>query len=103
MLKRHNRGKIAIMMDKLAAHRSHEVRDECMKMDITRIFNVGYSPEFNPIEGVFSQVKRFYCRVRLQKLANDVVFDQTTWIRKAFAQITREVVSGCVRKSMGAL
>jgi transposase len=103
VLKRGNPGRIAVLMDQLPAHRSNEVRAACEELDILRVFNVAYSPEFNPIEGVFSQVKRTYCRERLHQLANDGVFDQTDQVRQAFRRITRDVVRGCVHKSMSAL
>ena len=77
VLKRGNPGRIALVMDQLPAHRSNEVKAACEELDIARVFNVAYSPEFNPIEGVFSQVKRTYCRERLHQLANGGTFDQT--------------------------
>ncbi len=103
MLKLGNPGRVALLMDQLPVHRSNDVRAVCEELDLTRIFNVSYSPEFNPIEGVFSQVKRTYCRERLHQLANFGVFDQTDEIRVAFRRITRDVVRGCVRKSLSAL
>ena len=103
LLYRHNKCKIALLMDKLPVHRSNDVRAECERLDIMRIFNVGYSPEYNPIEGVCSLGKRSYTRRRLQKLANGQVFDQTAQVSRAFGLITREVVQGCIRKSMSML
>ena len=37
---------------------------------IVPIFNETYSPDYNPIETIFSQVKRRYKELRLNKLAN---------------------------------
>lgn len=65
VLRRGNRGGLALFMDQLAVHRAGEVKVLCAELDITILFNVSYSPEFNPIESVFSQVKRTYARVRL--------------------------------------
>ena len=70
------------------------------ELDIKPIYNVGYSPEFNPIESVFSQAKRTYNRERLNQLANAMVFDQTEQIRLAFKQVTKQVVAACIRKSL---
>ena len=103
VLNRGNPGAVALLMDQLPVHRSNEVRAVCEELDLARIFNVSYSPEFNPIEGVFSQVKRTYCRERLHQLANGDIFDQTDEIRRSFRRITRDVVRGCVRKSLSAL
>ena len=53
-LTKQNKVPIALFMDKLAVHRHKEVKLEYEALDIKPIFNVGYSPEFNPIESVFS-------------------------------------------------
>ncbi len=53
---------IALFMDNLWVHKNAKVRELMAKLDIRPIYNVGYSPEFNPIEAVFSKVKRkFSC------------------------------------------
>ena len=62
-------------MDQLGVHKSNVLKKIYTELDLEPIFNVGYSPEFNPIESVFSQVKRTYSRIRLNKLANDEIFD----------------------------
>ena len=67
------------------------------KLNIMPIFNVGYSPEFNPIEACFSQVKRAYNRERLNALANDRSFNQTTEIKVAFRQVTPALVQACIK------
>ena len=51
---------IALFMDQLAVHKSREVKPWYEKLDITPVFNVAYSPEFNPIEAAFSKVKRIF-------------------------------------------
>ena len=51
---------LALFMDNLAVHRHREVQLEYEKLNIIPIFNVAYSPEFNPIEAVFSKVKAIY-------------------------------------------
>jgi len=37
-------------MDNLAAHKTAAVKDKMKELGITWIFNVPYSPQFNPIE-----------------------------------------------------
>ena len=59
-----------------------------IELDIVPVYNVGYSPEFNPIESVFSQVKRVFCRKRLNKLVNKEEFNTNKVIRAAFAKVT---------------
>lgn len=84
-------------------HKSKYVRPFYSSLDIIPIFNVGYSPEFNPIESVFSQVKRVFCRERLNKLVNSEEFDANKAIRAAFNKVSRETVAACIKKSMCSL
>ena len=49
--------KIAIFLDNLSAHRSEKSKVEAAGLGFRFIFNVPYSPEYNPIEFVFSKVK----------------------------------------------
>ena len=49
--------KIALFMDNLSAHRSEKSKAEMARLGFRCIFNVPYSPEYNPIEFVFSKVK----------------------------------------------
>ena len=67
------------------------------RLNIMPIYNVGYSPEFNPIEACFSQVKRVYNRERLNALANDRSWNQTAEIQVAFRQITSDLVQACIK------
>ena len=83
------------------------------KLDIKPIWNVGYSPEFNPIgkcrpplslplvlvEAVFAKVKAVFKRARLNVLVNKTVFNFDKEVRKAFDSITQEHCVACIRKS----
>ena len=102
-LKRLNPRPFALFMDQLSVHKGKEVVPWYTKLDITPIYNVGYSPEFNPIEACFSQVKRCYGRERLNALANDRTFNQTTEIKVAFRQVTPVLVRACVKQSEAKL
>jgi transposase len=62
-------------MDNLAVHKHREVQLEYEKLNITPVFNVSYSPEFNPIEAVFSKVKSIYNQKRLNCLVNKIGFN----------------------------
>ena len=52
-------------MDRLAVHKQKDVSEWLAKLNITPLWNVSYSPEFNPIEAVFSKVKRLFNSRRL--------------------------------------
>ena len=54
-----------IVMDNLAAHRTKSVRTLCRQWDVRVIYLPPYSPEFNPIENVWSWMKN-----RLRKRIN---------------------------------
>ena len=63
------------------------------------IWNIGYSPEFNPIEAVFSKVKRGFNSQRLNNLVNKTGFNADKAIEAAFSTITADHCASCVRKS----
>ena len=86
-------------MDKLPVHRAKEVTTVLQQLDMVRIFNVGYFPEGNPIEAVFSKVKSIFCRRRSNCLINKVGFNMDREIENAFQQITGEHCGACARKS----
>ena len=44
-------------MDNLSAHTSNKSKDAMKELDFRYIYNVAYSPDFNPIEFVFSKIK----------------------------------------------
>ena len=90
-------------MDQLSVHKEKTVRPYYGSLDILPIFNVSYSPEFNPIESCFSQVKRHYCAERLNILANFGVFDQNKTIRSAFSKVTPALVTSCAARSFSKL
>ena len=90
-------------MDQLSVHKERTVRQTYQELDIMPIFNVSYSPEFNPIESCFSQVKRYFCSERLNVLTNFGVFDQNKTIRKAFDKVTPALVTSCAERSLHKL
>ena len=49
--------KICIFMDNLSAHTSKKSKEAMKQLGFRYIYNVSYSPDYNPIESVFSKVK----------------------------------------------
>jgi transposase len=47
-------------MDNMRVHHSLLSREAYDALKLTPVFNIPYSPQFNPIEAVFSMVKSFY-------------------------------------------
>ena len=67
------------------------------------IFNVAYSPDYNPIEACFAQVKRHFCSERLNILANDREFDWKKLINASFKKITPKLVTACWKRSLSKI
>ena len=57
--------RIHCFLDNLSAHKTIEVLEEYIKLNINPIWNVPYRYDFLPIELVFSQVKRIYKKAKL--------------------------------------
>ena len=57
-------------MDNLSVHKSREVRERMDELSIAYIFAPAYSPEYNPIEAVFSIFKNYIKRQRLAAIVN---------------------------------
>ena len=70
MRRRHTTEPLALFMDQLKVHKSADVTPLYQKLNIRPVFNVGYSPEFNPIEAAFSIVKFNFCKNRLNDIVN---------------------------------
>ena len=79
------------------------VRNLCKELDINIVFNIRYSPDLNPIEAAFSQVKRVFNKARLNALARGKEFDMYVNIRKAFKVVTPHLVERCAARSLALL
>ena len=86
-------------MDWLKVHYSDQVTPLYPELNIVPIWNVRYSPEFNPIEAVFSKVKAIYKERRLNAMVNKIDFDREETIKIALRSVTRDHCAACVRKS----
>ena len=65
---------ICIYMDNLAVHRSNHVKERLDEMSIPYIFSPPYSPDYNPIESVFSIFKRELKTRRLKSIIEEKHF-----------------------------
>ena len=82
--RKYRKRSLALYMDQLKVHQAIVVKPYYDKLDIKPIFNVGYSPEFNPIEAVFSRVKFLFCNKRLSDTVNRTGFNFDRTIDYAF-------------------
>ena len=62
-------------MDNLTVHKTQAVQDLMRELKIEWIWNVPYSPDFQPIESVFSQVKLTFKNEKLRTLLAGKPFD----------------------------
>jgi len=90
---------IALFMDNLWVHKNARVQELMTKLDIRPIYNVGYSPEFNAIEAVFSKVKRQFSSQRLHNLVTKIGFNMDAEVEVAFRAIKPAHCAACARKS----
>ena len=93
----------ALYVDQLSVHKTKEVWKLYHKYDIQLILNIPASPEMNPIESCFSQVKRIYKQKRLNALVNEIEFDMDEAIERAFEYITPDLVKNCAARSFWTL
>jgi len=66
---------ICIYMDNLSVHRSIEIRERMDELGIAYIFSPIYSPDLNPVEYVFSMVKKQIKAERLNAIVNEQEID----------------------------
>ena len=86
-------------MDKASVHTAKKTYETMGDLGITPIFNITASPEYNPIEAVFSFCKGSFRRARLNALANQREFDLDINVKKSFDIVTPELVRACFKKS----
>jgi len=90
--KLHDNMKVAIFMDNLSVHRSRLVRDRMKELDIKAVFNVPYSPQYNPIELVFGLIKRTFKKLRLSRVAQEKSFNFRRGIEESVDALDQRTV-----------
>ena len=83
-------------MDNLTVHKTQAVQDLMRELKIEWIWNVPYSPDFQPIESVFSQVKLTFKNEKLRTLLAGKPFDQKAAIIRSFQQLNATYVDRCI-------
>jgi transposase len=74
--------KIAIFLDNLRVHHTLKVKELCKSLDIPLVFNLPYSPDYNPIETYFSLLKNLFKRMKLSYIANGNAIDVPLMVDK---------------------
>ena len=89
--------KIALFMDNLSAHKSKKTKMEMIRLGFRCIFNISYSPQFNPIEHTFSKIKAKFKALRAQKLTGVLQADHRGLIARAVQSVRKQDVVNCVK------
>ena len=75
------RRKLAVFLDRLSVHKLKKIGKLAARLGIELIFNAAYSPNYNPIEGVFSLTKREIKGARLRAILNGQEIDDEAIIK----------------------
>ena len=75
---------ICIYFDNLSVHKSHEIRERMDELGIAYIYSPIYSPDYNPIEYVFSMAKKQIKAGRLKAIVNEEEVDLYGVIENSF-------------------
>ena len=81
--------KIAIFMDNLSAHTADRSKQAMRELGFRWIYNVPYSPEYNPIEFVFSQDKANFRALRAKKLMGLTTESHQTMVERAVTSVKK--------------
>lgn len=92
-----------LFMDNLAVHRNEGVRSEMKKLKITPIYNAPYSPEYNPIEYTFNQVKKYFKNLKTNDIVNGTKLDTVDLLKHAYGKVSPEDCRKSVRHSLNNL
>lgn len=78
---------LCVFIDNLQSHRSPEVKVLAEELDIRLVYNKSHSFQYQPIEMVFSEVKAWYKKIKLNHLARGLEFDKERAIKQAFDRV----------------
>lgn len=90
-------------MDQLAVYQTDDAKQLYRQLNMDFVLNVSYSPQYNPIEAVFSVVKNQIRREKLNRQLNDKPLDMETLVKHEFSKVTRDLVANCAKRSLDLL
>lgn len=73
-------GKIVVVIDNFASHKSRKVKVTAKRLDITLVFLPPYSPDLNPIEFIWKSIKReissmfLMCKEELKEIVETLFY-----------------------------
>jgi len=90
--------KLVIFMDNATIHNSKVVKAFMAERGLAGIFNVAYSPQYNPIEIVWSQVKAGFKKAKLELLAQGVAINYDRLAIQSLLSVDPSKISSICRK-----
>lgn len=86
-----------LLMDNARIHHSKIIKDYINTTNNQIIYNVPYSPEYNPIEVIFSKVKRI---IKSKNNSNDKILKKN--VHSSFKKVTLNDLSNCYSHSFSS-
>ena len=86
-----------LYLDRLAVHKTAEVREECEKMNVELMLAPFYAPNYNPIEFLFSKLKAVVKKMRLHDMLLNRQRPFEELIPLAVRELKTEEVNNCIR------
>ena len=89
--------KIAFFMDNLSTHTSPKAKKIMSELGFRQIYNVPYSPDYNPIELTFSKCKQKFRALRAQKLVGLRQESHEALARMAWESLKKKDIVNCIK------
>ena len=70
------------------------------ELGIEHIYNVPYQPDLNPTESVFSKIKNYYKREKLNMLVNQKEIDYKDLIDRSISQLKKTDIESFIKLSL---
>ena len=78
---------IVVIMDNLSLHKSKRSKERMDEMGFEYLYTPPYSPQYNPIEEVWSMIKRIIKKRRYDLIMKDQDFDLDNLVKQSFDKI----------------
>ena len=88
--------KICLLMDNLSVHTSDKAKKYMKELGFRYIYCPAYSPEYNPIEMVFSKIKQRFKAMRAMKLVGLLQDDHEALVHKAVKSVRKGDIVNCI-------
>ena len=88
--------KICLLMDDLSVHTSDKAKKYMKELWFRYIYCPSYSPEYNPIEMVFSKIKQRFKALRAMKLVGLLQDDHDALVHKAVKSVRKKDIVNCI-------